>query len=469
MPRIRTMSENLPTNEPVNTYAYRTQSVILDSANAYIWVPQLAKEGDIGGRNLGVQVIDKGVIRDQSNLTLLLEWRHMQAGNSGQDTFTAVDAEHGLFEITYPNEMLLAGTVRCAIRLMYGDNERATVTRNFALTVETSPFDPEGLVVSNSFSTIQEILELWHHLPQYFQQAVEGMDRFKGSYISEEVLAEAWNDPAGTQGLAKDGDYAFIGTVEEDAQMWIWDTTDKIWVQSTAVPFSPESLKLMYESNEDTNAFTDAYKTKLDGIPTLGQPDWNNASDTLSGYIKNKPNIYQDGTNVKISNNNNLQVLSNTNPVSGVILTSNGELHVYDNSTDKWFVVDANSNLISMNMPMQMYTRTIDVKGPFSETSTQTYRVTRTGNICTAYGRYRMSQHANTENGAQPENERLPLGFRPSNEAVIWYVHRYGNDILGYSTHLPDGQAFCHMYETGQLLDVSVSGTWITTNLWPAE
>lgn len=49
---------------------------------------------------------------------------------------------------------------------------------------------------------------------------------------------------------------------------YAWDSSDQSWVkqQGDTTAETPESVKQKYESNPDTNAFTDAEKTKLSGI-----------------------------------------------------------------------------------------------------------------------------------------------------------------------------------------------------------
>jgi hypothetical protein len=96
-----------------------------------------------------------------------------------------------------------------------------------------------------------------------------GLDdnHFKGSYISVATLTAAWNNPAGTQGLAVDGDYAYVGTEGVPAELYIWDNTDKEWVHGGAggsgSTETPATIKQKYELNADTNAYTNADKTAV--------------------------------------------------------------------------------------------------------------------------------------------------------------------------------------------------------------
>lgn len=54
-------------------------------------------------------------------------------------------------------------------------------------------------------------------------------------------------------------------------------------------------IKIAYENNADTNAFTDSSQTKLDGIESGAevnvQADWNQADNTQDAFIQNKPTL----------------------------------------------------------------------------------------------------------------------------------------------------------------------------------
>ena len=63
------------------------------------------------------------------------------------------------------------------------------------------------------------------------------------------------------------GNYADVDSGDEsvDTERWIYDEQSTTFVKSVSLPVSetPESVKLKYESNLDTNAFTDEEKDKL--------------------------------------------------------------------------------------------------------------------------------------------------------------------------------------------------------------
>jgi hypothetical protein len=84
---------------------------------------------------------------------------------------------------------------------------------------------------------------------------------FRGVFVSLSALTGGVSSP-----LA--GDYADVdeGT-GTDAIRYIWDVTDSVWVSSgSGTSLTAAQVKTLYESNPDTNAFTDSEETKLGGI-----------------------------------------------------------------------------------------------------------------------------------------------------------------------------------------------------------
>lgn len=129
----------------------------INRANDYQIETQFAKEGDYNGRELVVQITDAGEVSNQNGVSLNLGWHHNSAGNSGLDPFSVVDASKGIFKITYPTEMLIAGDVTASIQIL--DGEKITLTRNFKITVEKNPISEDAIVSENSFSVLQEALK----------------------------------------------------------------------------------------------------------------------------------------------------------------------------------------------------------------------------------------------------------------------------------------------------------------------
>lgn len=85
---------------------------------------------------------------------------------------------------------------------------------------------------------------------------------FKGLHASLAALQSA--HPAGTA-----GDYADVDAgAGVDVVRYLWDVTDAEWIAQAASggSMTAAEVKTAYESNPDTNAFTDSEKTKLAGV-----------------------------------------------------------------------------------------------------------------------------------------------------------------------------------------------------------
>lgn len=86
---------------------------------------------------------------------------------------------------------------------------------------------------------------------------------FKGLYTTEAELEDA--HPS-----AVAGDYADVDAgLGVNVERYIWDVTDSHWVQQgsdTGGSITAPEVKVLYESNPDTNAFTDAEKSQLAGV-----------------------------------------------------------------------------------------------------------------------------------------------------------------------------------------------------------
>ena len=84
---------------------------------------------------------------------------------------------------------------------------------------------------------------------------------WRGTFVSLAALDAGVTDPQA-------GDYADVDVAGEDVQRYIWDATDNEWVvlSGAVAPVTAAQVKQLYESNSDTNAFTDADEAKLEGI-----------------------------------------------------------------------------------------------------------------------------------------------------------------------------------------------------------
>ena len=85
---------------------------------------------------------------------------------------------------------------------------------------------------------------------------------YRGTFVTFSALESGVASPVA-------GDYADVdGGVGADVLRYIWDDTDGEWVaqSGSASPITAAEVKSLYESNPDTNAFSDAEKTKLSGV-----------------------------------------------------------------------------------------------------------------------------------------------------------------------------------------------------------
>jgi len=102
--------------------------------------------------------------------------------------------------------------------------------------------------------------------------------KYKGEYTSLTALQTAFP-------TADAGSYADVdGGLGQDVVRYIWDNNDSQWVlqlgESSALTDS--QIKTQYENNPDTNAFTDAEKTKL------SNQSGNNTGDETTSTIQSK-------------------------------------------------------------------------------------------------------------------------------------------------------------------------------------
>ena len=104
---------------------------------------------------------------------------------------------------------------------------------------------------------------------------------FKGGFTSFTALTTA--HPLGTAGDTATVDLG----VGSDVVTYIWDISDGKWVQEkgTGTTETAASIKTKYESNADTNAFTNALKAKLDSITAVFTSTLKIAYDTASTWI----------------------------------------------------------------------------------------------------------------------------------------------------------------------------------------
>lgn len=115
--------------------------------------------------------------------------------------------------------------------------------------------------------------------------------KFLGQYVSLNALQIANPSPV-------IGSYAYVDAgAGSQVSKYIWDSSDsKYHLQaSSSTSETPSSVKQKYESNSDTNAYTDVEKTKLSSISNGAevnvQSDWNETNAASNTFIQNKPTL----------------------------------------------------------------------------------------------------------------------------------------------------------------------------------
>lgn len=99
---------------------------------------------------------------------------------------------------------------------------------------------------------------------------------YRGTYVNFTALTTALP-------TAVVGDYADVDAgADSPVLRYIWDASDNEWVAQagSADPITAAQVKTLYESNADTNAFTDTEKTKLVGVAEGATA--NTSTDTLA-------------------------------------------------------------------------------------------------------------------------------------------------------------------------------------------
>lgn len=104
--------------------------------------------------------------------------------------------------------------------------------------------------------------------------------KFKGQFLSLADLISA--------DVGEVGGYAYVdGGVGGTVDLYIWDAVNSLWelVAGESTAETPASIKSKYESNPDTNAFTDDEKSKLASITSAFTTVLKTAYDNAVSWI----------------------------------------------------------------------------------------------------------------------------------------------------------------------------------------
>lgn len=105
-------------------------------------------------------------------------------------------------------------------------------------------------------------------------EKLEGLEgtHWRGTFPSLEALNTGVDNPV-------PGDYADVDSPGGDVVRYIWDSTDSVWVEQSGVvaPITASQVKQLYESNPNTNTYTDGDVSKLAGISAGATANQTNA------------------------------------------------------------------------------------------------------------------------------------------------------------------------------------------------
>jgi len=163
---------------------FKRVDITLDKANKYILDDQLAKVGDIKGRDLVVQITNAGVVQNQPDISLTFSWHNKNVGNSGMIDFVTVDRTQGIFKVTFPEAMNNTGTVLATIGVNEDDNW--TFTPNFVIKVESNAYSASIPLESDDWATLLVALNKVNHISElteeqlniYLEKSKEAWEQF---------------------------------------------------------------------------------------------------------------------------------------------------------------------------------------------------------------------------------------------------------------------------------------------------
>lgn len=163
----------------------------LDWSNRYLIGEEVTavENGDVNGRSIRLQITNMGSIEDLSSYSVVLYWKHTIAGNTGMNSFKAVDPVNGIFEVVLSPEMLLKpGLVQGNIAVINGTSgsQMLITSRLIHIQVEESIMAFSSITATDDYSTLKEIVMLWKELPVVVGDAVDYLHT-----LTDQVVADA--------------------------------------------------------------------------------------------------------------------------------------------------------------------------------------------------------------------------------------------------------------------------------------
>ena len=167
---------------------FRKINITLNKANQHVLETQIAKVGDVNGRELVVQITNNGVIEDQTGTSLKLNWQH-ENGNQGSTNFKVIDIKTGRFSVYYPKELLYTGEVNASIEI--NSNGQITNSFNFNIIVQADVFNGEAGTVNGVFISLADVNKKLNERENEYKELKERQTSVESQFV--EVQQEMTN------------------------------------------------------------------------------------------------------------------------------------------------------------------------------------------------------------------------------------------------------------------------------------
>ncbi len=131
----------------------KTVTVNLKSLDQDIKDPIVAGGADANGRTFRIIFDQEAAAQITPETKVYLSWFHRQKKIKGYNVFTQTNDDPIIWEIKWPQAMLLEGDVLCCIELV--DSVSIAQSTNFIVHVLSDPNDGSSFVVSDDFTLFQ--------------------------------------------------------------------------------------------------------------------------------------------------------------------------------------------------------------------------------------------------------------------------------------------------------------------------
>lgn len=162
----------------MNLTEFQRTTRLVSGANDELNRPIIAKQDDVSGRTLRIQITDGGTVKDLSDATVFLCWVHESLKWKGIEPFVPVTPTEGIFELAYPTHMLHPGTLKAYISICY--YSRIINTINFNIYVQDDLGIQDALEDEDQFfaSLKQQLVEFEDTLDGYQEALEDGLTQF---------------------------------------------------------------------------------------------------------------------------------------------------------------------------------------------------------------------------------------------------------------------------------------------------